>query len=245
MYRYDFAPRLLHLAGLGATHATELFAVFGRRGVGVRTLTALGGRKGLRAVTETMQRHWLRVRPLRPPAGLVAAVLVRAPRYLDHRRGLSGGVRPGAPPPGGMARIPAPSLDLEWVTVASCNQISGCGRPRWRCANCVWAVTAGPRSSLGSHSSADRATSCTRCRSSSSTPTERSGERRGRRDQHGARQRTAPPPHLPCRRPGAVVRRSMGRRRARAARPRDQLARAGRAALLPSPTPPISCRSRS
>ncbi|NKR71095.1 carboxylesterase/lipase family protein [Prescottella equi] len=59
MYRYDFAPRLLHLAGLGATHATELFAVFGRRGVGVGTLTALGGRKGLRAVTDTMQRHWL------------------------------------------------------------------------------------------------------------------------------------------------------------------------------------------
>lgn len=59
MYRYDFAPRLLRLAGLGATHATELFAVFGRRGSSARTLTALGGHRGLRAVTDTMQRHWL------------------------------------------------------------------------------------------------------------------------------------------------------------------------------------------
>ena len=29
VYRYDFAPRTLHWAGLGATHATELLAVFG------------------------------------------------------------------------------------------------------------------------------------------------------------------------------------------------------------------------
>ncbi len=29
-YRYDFAPRLLRLVGMGATHATELLAVFGR-----------------------------------------------------------------------------------------------------------------------------------------------------------------------------------------------------------------------
>ena len=27
-YRYDYAPRTLHWSGLGATHATELFAVF-------------------------------------------------------------------------------------------------------------------------------------------------------------------------------------------------------------------------
>ncbi len=79
MYRYDFAPRLLHLAGLGATHATELFAVFGRRGVGVRTLTALGGRKGLRAVTETMQRHWLEFAHSGPP-------LDSWPRYSSEHR---------------------------------------------------------------------------------------------------------------------------------------------------------------
>lgn len=59
MYRYDFAPRLMRVTGLGATHATELFAVFGTRGWASRTMTALGGRRGLRAVTDTVQRHWL------------------------------------------------------------------------------------------------------------------------------------------------------------------------------------------
>lgn len=79
MYRYDFAPRLLRLAGLGATHATELFAVFGRRGAGVRTLTAFGGRRGLRAVTDTMQSHWLAfARDGRP--------LETWPRYSSDRR---------------------------------------------------------------------------------------------------------------------------------------------------------------
>lgn len=59
MYRYDFAPRLLRLVGLGATHATELSAVFGTRGFTTRMMTALGGRRGLRAVTDTVQGHWL------------------------------------------------------------------------------------------------------------------------------------------------------------------------------------------
>ncbi|MEV0945426.1 carboxylesterase/lipase family protein [Rhodococcus sp. NPDC049939] len=58
-YRYDFAPRLLHVLGVGATHATELFAVFGSTGPSMRVLTALGGRRGLRAVTDTVQSHWL------------------------------------------------------------------------------------------------------------------------------------------------------------------------------------------
>ena len=59
-YRFDFAPRLLRLLGLYATHATELYAVFGladtRAG---RVLTALGGRRALRALSERMQRDWL------------------------------------------------------------------------------------------------------------------------------------------------------------------------------------------
>ncbi|WP_433610665.1 carboxylesterase/lipase family protein [Prescottella agglutinans] len=59
MYRYDFAPRLLHLIGMGATHATDLWPVFGARAGTTRTLTALGGARGLRTVTDTMQGHWL------------------------------------------------------------------------------------------------------------------------------------------------------------------------------------------
>ena len=59
-YRYDFAPRVMTRMGLGATHASELFAVFGfgdtRAGL---ALTALGGRKGLREVTQELQGHWL------------------------------------------------------------------------------------------------------------------------------------------------------------------------------------------
>ncbi|WP_424809546.1 carboxylesterase/lipase family protein [Rhodococcus sp. 27YEA15] len=58
-YRYDFAPRLLKLAGVGATHATELYAVFGRSDVFTSVLTALGGRRGLADVTASMQGHWI------------------------------------------------------------------------------------------------------------------------------------------------------------------------------------------
>ena len=59
-YRYDYAPPLLKRLGLGATHASELIAVFGfgetKAG---RALTAIGGRRDLRTVTERMQAHWI------------------------------------------------------------------------------------------------------------------------------------------------------------------------------------------
>ena len=59
-YRYDFAPRLLRLAGLHATHGTELLAVFGAANDRIgRAATLVGGRAGLRAVTDTVQEHWL------------------------------------------------------------------------------------------------------------------------------------------------------------------------------------------
>ncbi|MGQ4598339.1 carboxylesterase family protein [Nocardia sp. R6R-6] len=59
-YRYDFAPRALRLAGLGATHASELIPVFGAGDSPFgRALTAAGGRRGLRAVTEQFQDNWL------------------------------------------------------------------------------------------------------------------------------------------------------------------------------------------
>ncbi|PTR30546.1 para-nitrobenzyl esterase [Rhodococcus sp. OK519] len=59
-YRYDFAPRLLHRLGLGATHAFELFAVFGYGDSAAgRALTASGGRRGMRAVTDRVQENWI------------------------------------------------------------------------------------------------------------------------------------------------------------------------------------------
>jgi para-nitrobenzyl esterase len=59
-YRYDFAPNLLRWTGFGATHATELFAVFGSSDHPLgRAATALGGRDGLRGATNVVQSHWL------------------------------------------------------------------------------------------------------------------------------------------------------------------------------------------
>ncbi|RVW06351.1 carboxylesterase/lipase family protein [Rhodococcus spongiicola] len=59
-YRFDFAPRLMHWLDLGATHAFELFAVFGYgESAAGRALTAPGGRRGLRAVTDRVQENWI------------------------------------------------------------------------------------------------------------------------------------------------------------------------------------------
>ncbi len=59
-YRYDFAPRSLQLAGLGATHASDLIPVFGGGDTPFgRAITAAGGRRGLQSVTDQFQDNWL------------------------------------------------------------------------------------------------------------------------------------------------------------------------------------------
>jgi para-nitrobenzyl esterase len=59
-YRYDFAPRALHLAGYGATHALDLIPVFGWvDGPIGRILTVAGGYKGFRSVQDQFQDNWL------------------------------------------------------------------------------------------------------------------------------------------------------------------------------------------
>ena len=59
-YRYDFSPRLFDRMRLRATHASELLAVFGfGETIAGRALTAAGGRRGLRRVTQLVQSHWL------------------------------------------------------------------------------------------------------------------------------------------------------------------------------------------
>jgi len=59
VYRYDYAPRTFHWSGFGATHATELFAVFDvyrtRFGWG---LTAAADRSSARRVSNDMQNRW-------------------------------------------------------------------------------------------------------------------------------------------------------------------------------------------
>lgn len=59
LYRYDYAPRTLRWSGLGATHATELLAVFDvyRSGVG-RLLTAVADRRTALRVSDDIQSRW-------------------------------------------------------------------------------------------------------------------------------------------------------------------------------------------
>ena len=59
-YRFDFAPRLLKLVGLDATHGVEMFALFDRTDVPVaRVITSLGGVDEYAAAGERMRQHWL------------------------------------------------------------------------------------------------------------------------------------------------------------------------------------------
>ena len=59
LYRYDYAPRPLSWAGIGATHATELLAVFDvyRGGLG-SMLTLAGDRRSALRVSRDIQRRW-------------------------------------------------------------------------------------------------------------------------------------------------------------------------------------------
>lgn len=59
VYRYDYAPAALNAAGIGATHATELFAVFGiyRDPIGAG-LAAAGSWASSGRITATVQSHW-------------------------------------------------------------------------------------------------------------------------------------------------------------------------------------------
>ncbi|OBG34803.1 carboxylesterase/lipase family protein [Mycobacterium sp. E3198] len=59
LYRYDYAPRTLRWSGLGATHATELLAVFDlyRTRFGA-LLTAAADRRAALRVSNHVQRRW-------------------------------------------------------------------------------------------------------------------------------------------------------------------------------------------
>ncbi|HTM85078.1 MAG TPA: carboxylesterase/lipase family protein [Mycobacterium sp.] len=59
LYRYDFAPRALRWSGLGATHATELLAVFDiyRTGPGIM-MTLAGDRRPALRVSNEVQNRW-------------------------------------------------------------------------------------------------------------------------------------------------------------------------------------------
>jgi para-nitrobenzyl esterase len=59
LYRYDYAPRTLRWSGLGATHATELLAVFDvYRTTFGKLLTAAADRKTALRVSDDIQSRW-------------------------------------------------------------------------------------------------------------------------------------------------------------------------------------------
>lgn len=59
MYRYDYAPRALRWAGFGATHATELFAVFDIYRTRFGSLLTVGAdRRTALWVSNEVQRRW-------------------------------------------------------------------------------------------------------------------------------------------------------------------------------------------
>jgi para-nitrobenzyl esterase len=59
LYRYDFAPRMLRWAGFGATHTTELFAVFDLyRGKVGRLLSVAGDHRAALRLSDNLQCRW-------------------------------------------------------------------------------------------------------------------------------------------------------------------------------------------
>ena len=59
-YRFDFAPRLLRVVGLDATHGAEMFALFGNVDEPMaRAMTALGGMPEYSAAGARMRQFWL------------------------------------------------------------------------------------------------------------------------------------------------------------------------------------------
>lgn len=60
VYRYDFTTPILNLQGQGASHGTEMLAIFGTLDSSrARSVTLLGGADELAGLSERMQDHWL------------------------------------------------------------------------------------------------------------------------------------------------------------------------------------------
>lgn len=58
VYRYDYRTKVLDLTGFGATHATELFTVFGAYRAPMGAGLAVADWPGTRRVTESVQGRW-------------------------------------------------------------------------------------------------------------------------------------------------------------------------------------------
>lgn len=80
MYRYDFAPTVLRLLGLGAMHSLELSNVFGDRTASrASLLTKVGWDEAADELTTSMQNHWREFIHARRPAAEWPAYSVSLP----------------------------------------------------------------------------------------------------------------------------------------------------------------------
>ena len=108
LYRYDFAPRTLRWSGLGATHATELFAVFDvyRTGFG-RLLTAAADRRPALRVSDDVQSRWRAFSRTGVPGRGLARLHQRRSRRDGVRRQPARRIRPARRSPTGLGRLHA------------------------------------------------------------------------------------------------------------------------------------------
>ncbi|GAB09696.1 putative carboxylesterase [Gordonia araii NBRC 100433] len=58
VYRYDFSTKVLRASGFGATHATELFAVFGAFRTAIGAGLTVGDWRATGKLTRVIQGHW-------------------------------------------------------------------------------------------------------------------------------------------------------------------------------------------
>ncbi len=109
-YRFDLAPRLMHMLGIGATHGIELFALFDHvDGPTARAMTLLGGRELFIIAGERMRLHWL-LRLHKAARRHLADLLGNRPADSDHRRGRSHRIGSARRAAGGLAGVPAALL---------------------------------------------------------------------------------------------------------------------------------------
>ena len=106
LYRYDYAPRTLRWSGLGATHATELFAVFDvyRTRFGA-LLTAAADRRAALRVSNQVQRRWRSFSRTGVPGDDWPALHPRRPRRDGLRPQVPRRVRSASGPPDGLGRL--------------------------------------------------------------------------------------------------------------------------------------------
>ena len=113
LYRYDYAPRTLRWSGLGATHATELLAVFDvyRTRFGA-LLTAAADRRAALRVSNQVQRRWRSFSRTGVPGDDWPAYTLADRAVMVFDRKMPHRVRSAPASPDGMGRLLTGTLTL-------------------------------------------------------------------------------------------------------------------------------------